>query len=383
MAAHPINEAALWRTAGGDNARRGLFAHPVQIGSRRAHALSAEGAIQASVVFDEQGTAFVADMAGAVQAFASSGTLRWRVKLSGGVSATPAVHPAKPHLFVGTHAGSVYALDTATGAVLWRKEVPTKNDPRILSDLLYLPQADAVVLSSWGGRFHALDAGSGAERFSWDAGISPYAAAASDKEGNLYSLRAVWNQGVELVRVTSRGEEAVLYRAAEEKRGTRRTLVAAAPTLNEDRGVAYFIVNRDQGGVLHAWSLKSSSLLWHHPLPNAVQGTPALRHDGVILLADLGGSLHAIGPDGTPRFRYSSGCDYLLAGGVCEAGGTCFMGDPVGVLHAINGQGAGKKIFEARRSIQGRLSFGLDGSLYVPATDRTVSVFPAKPGAKS
>jgi outer membrane protein assembly factor BamB len=360
-----------------------LFVRAVQIKPRPARRLPAEGAIQAAVVFDEQGTAFVADMVGAVQGFSSSGKLRWRVKLSGGVSATPAVHPAKPQMFVGTHAGWVYALDTATGATLWRKEVPTKSDPRILSDLLYLPQADAVVLSSWGGRFHALDAGSGAERFSWDAGISPYAAAAADQEGNLYCLRAVWNQGVELVRVTSKGEETLRHPAPEEKRGARRTLVSAAPVLDERSGVAYFVINRDQGSRLHAWSLKSSSLLWTHPLPNAVQGTPALRHDGVILLADLGGSLHAIGPDGTPRFRYASGCEYLLAGGVCEAGGTCFIGDPVGVLHAINGQGAGHTVFEAKRSIQARPSFATDGSLYLPATDRTVYVFPARPGARS
>jgi len=324
--------------------------------------------------------AFVADMAGAVQAFSSSGKLRWRVRLSGGVSATPVVHPTKPHLFVGTHAGWVYALDTATGATLWRTEVPTQSDPRILSDLLYLPQADVVVLSSWGGRFHALDASSGAERFSWDAGISPYAAAAADREANLYCLRAVSNQGVELVRVTSNGEETLLHRAPEAKRGARRTLVSAAPVLDEPRGVRYFVINRDQGSLLHAGSLKAGSLLWSHPLPNAVQGTPALRHDGVILLADLGGSLHAIGPDGTSRFRYVSGCEYLLAGGVCEAGGTCFVGDPLGALHAINGQGDGNTVFEAKRSIQARPSFGPDGSLHVPATDQTVYVFPARPG---
>lgn len=369
------DEAAIWRTAGGDGTRRGLFGGAVRIRPHRARRLTAQAAIQASVVFDEEGRAFVADLAGGVQAFSAQGELLWRVKLHGGISATPAVHPAKPQVFLGTHRGWVYALATAQGATLWKKEIPTRSDPRILSDLLYLPQADAVVMSSWGGRFHALEAASGLERFSWEAGLSPYAAASAGRDGHLYCLRAVASQGVELVRVTSQGEETILHRLTEEKRGARRTLVAAAPVLDEARGVAYFVINRDQGSLLHAWSLPSNTLLWSLPLPNSVQATPALRKDGTILLADLAGFVQAIGPEGAARFRYASGCEYLLAGGVCEAGGTCFMGDPLGVLHVIDAQGRGRAVFEAKRAIQARPAFGPDGRLYVPSNERTVYGF--------
>jgi outer membrane protein assembly factor BamB len=383
MVSEAFTDSAVWRTAGGDNARRGLFPRAVQIRPRPVRRLPAAGAVQASVVFDAQGTAFVADMAGAVQAFAPGGKRRWLVRLPGGISATPVVHPVRPRLLVGTHAGWVYALDTATGATVWKTEVPTKSDPRILSDLLCLPQADGVVLSSWGGRFLVLDATSGATKFSWDAGISPYAAASADQDGNLYCLRAVWERGVELVRITLTGDEAVLHGAAEGKRGARRTLVAAAPLLDESRARLYFVVNQDEGSLLCAWSLKTAALLWSQPLPGAVQATPTLRHDGAVLLADLRGSLHALHPDGTRLFRYDAGCDYFLAGSVCEAGGASFLGDPLGRLHVVGPQGKGKPVFEAGRSLQARPSFAPDGTLHLPATDRTVWVFPAKPLAQA
>lgn len=368
----------VWRTAGGNPTRCGLFNHEVHHQPHPTRRLQVQGAVQAAVVFCSEGAAIVADMAGVVHAFSAKGKLSWRAKLPGGISATPAVHGVKPHVFIGTHTGWVYALDTQHGETLWQQRIATKADPRILSDLLYLPQADAIVLNSWGGRFRALDAASGTERFSWDAGISPYSAAAADRNGVSYCLRAVPNRGVEFVRLTSKGEETVLHRTPEGKRGARRTMVAATPILDEERAVAYCVINQDSGSFVRAWSLASGTLLWSHPLANSVQATPTLRRDGTILVADLAGFVHAIGPDGSARFRYASGCEYLLAGGVCEASGTAYFGDPLGVLHVIDKQGVGKAVFEAKRAIQARPSFGADGSLYLPSSDRVVYVFDSK-----
>jgi hypothetical protein len=378
MADKTANSSMIWQTAGGDPTRRGWFDREVHLRPHPVRALLAQGAIHASVVFDGKSRALVVDLAGGIQAFSPQGDLLWRVKLTGGVSATPVVHPAKAQVFLGTHAGSVLALDTTQGTILWTTAIPTQSDPRILSDLLYLRQTDTIVLSSWGGRFHALEAVSGAARFSWEAGLSPGAAAAADHAGMMYCLRAVANRGVELIRVAPTGEESLLYRAPEDRRGARRALVASAPVLDEDRGALYFVINRDLGSLLHAWSLKLNRLLWSQPLTHAVQATPALRKDGAILLADLAGFVNAIGPDGAFLFRYHSGCEFLLAGGVTEAGGDCYIGDPCGVLHTITSQGRGKPIFEAKRSIEARPSFDSSGNLYLPSTDRTVYVFTGK-----
>jgi outer membrane protein assembly factor BamB len=369
-------DALIWRMAGGDATRRGLFPRAVQVAARPSRPLPARGAVQASVVFDAEDRVFVADMAGNLQAFSPQGVMLWRTVLPGGVSGTPAVHPAQAQIYVGTHKGWACALHNATGSILWQKQLPTKTDPRILSDLLYLPQANAVILSSWGGRFHALDAATGSERFTWDAGLSPYSAAAASNDGSIYCLRAANNRGVEFVRVTSAGDERVLHQAPPDQRGVRRTMVAAAPVLDPERGIVYFVANHERASSLYAWSSRNNALLWEQPLPHAVQATPAVRKDGVVLIADLAGFVQAVGPDGAVQFRYPAECEYLLAGLVSEAGGTSFMGDPLGFLHAIDRLGAGKTIFETPRSVQARPAFDRHGSLYLPSTDHHVYVFP-------
>lgn len=380
MAAQPAQEAFIWRAAGGSAARRGLLDRRAPIHPQPARRLSAQGALQASVVFDGEGRALVSDMAGGVQAFSPQGKRLWQVQVAGGISATPVVHPEKSQMFLGTHAGWVFALDTTGGSILWQKQIPTSSDPRILSDLLYLPQAGAVVLSSWGGRYYALHSETGAEQFSWEAGISPSAAAAADSDGMIYCLRAISRKGVELVRVTSSGEESILYHAPEDRRGARRALVAAGPVLDEERHLLYFLVNRESGGQLLAWSLKAGQARWEHSLSSSVQAAPAIRPDGAIVLADLAGCVHALGPDGTARYRYVTGCEYLLAGGVSEAGGSFYLGDPFGALHLIDSQGQGKAVFEAGRSIQARPSFDPAGNLNLPCTDKNVYVFEGREG---
>ncbi len=337
--------------------------------------LPAQGAVRAAVVFNQAGTAFVADMAGGVQAFASSGELLWRTKLDGGISATPVVHRDGRSLLVGTHTGSVFRLDAASGATQWRREIPSKSDPRILSDLLHLARADLVVFSSWGERFHALEAQTGQERFSWDAGISPSSAAASDGQENVYCLRARAGHGVEFVSVDARGQERLLLREPEDQRGARRALVAATPVLDEDLAVAYCIFNQAHSAQLVAWSLKTGTELWRQKLPAAVQATPALLEGGEVVVADLAGSVHGFSPEGMLRFRYTTGSEYLLAGGVGQADGTILIGDPLGVVHAVDRHGAGIAFFEAPRSIEARLSFNPLGHLHVPCGDRLVYVF--------
>ena len=368
---------AVWRMAGGDATRGGLLGAVVRLMARSPRGLAAAGAVQASVVFDTEGWAFVADLAGAVQAYTEAGDLRWRVQLTGGISATPAVDTAASRLFVGTHAGHAYALDTGTGGIVWHQEIPTESDPRILSDLLHLRRAGLVVLSSWGGRFRALDAASGVERFSWDAGISPAAAVSADRDETLYCLRAVSERGTELVEVSTSGTERVLHRVAEGQRGARRMLTAAAPVVDPGRGMVYAVVNPDHGGLLVAWSVRTQAVTWTCALPNAVQATPALDHSGRLFLPDLAGAVQRVSPEGELQAGFRLGCEYLLAGGVGDGEGRFYVGDPWGRVHVIEDGAEPRVLFEAGRAIQGRPSFGPDRSLHVPGTDRRVYVFPA------
>ncbi len=377
MSANAPRMGRVWDAAGGGPARAGVFAGHAVVHGRPIRRLVARGAVLNSVVFDGEGAVFIADMAGGVQACAPEGALRWEARVEAGVQASPALSADGGTLFVGTLGGRVYALNSKSGRSVWQRELPTRSDPRILSDLLHEPATGAVIVSSWGGRWHALDAGTGKTRFEIDAGISPAAAAAADPDGNLYLLRAVAKGGTELVRVAPAGTETVLHRQAETARGARRALVAAAPVLDLARQTGHAVCNRDRGAELVTWSLTSGQVKQRAPLPRAVQGTPALLPDGSVALADFGGRILAVEPGGAIKFEYVSDTEYLLAGPVAEAGGWLYCGDPLGQLHAVDEKGRGRCLFEAERSVQGRCSFAPDGALYVPSADRVVYVFAA------
>lgn len=375
MSKNTLNLDFIWRTAGGDNTRWGLFAGLVDIDPTPKLRLAAQGAIQASAVFDRNETAYVADMAGGVQAFSSEGKVLWRIRLDGGVSATPVLPPGDDRLFVGTHTGWLYALKIGDGEVVWKKEIASQSDPRILSDLLYLPQRNAVVFNSWGGKFYALNADNGDELFSWDAGISPYSGASADSGGTIYCLRSVWEKGVQFVRVSSGGEETVLYTQSLQKKPASRIPVSAAPVIDEERGIIYFIANLDRESFMHAWQIKTGQILWSYTFPKNALATPALAKDGVILVAALDGFVYAIGAEGSLIYRYASGCEYLLASPVCLENGDAIVGDPIGGVHKIAPNGIGTRFFETERGVQSRPSFDRAGNLYICSTDKSVFVF--------
>jgi outer membrane protein assembly factor BamB len=362
----------VWRTSGGDNSRRGLFIGEPRSAGHPGEPLPADAAVHASVVFDNDGSAFVADMSGTVQAFDPSAGSRWRVRLANGVSATPAVDSKQGRLYVGTHGGWVHALATATGHEVWRQHIPSSSDARILSDLLHLPGQGLVVLSSWGGRFHALDTARGQERFSCDAGISPSAGAAADSRETIYALRAVRDKGVQFLRLDPGGSEKVLTEESGRQRDARRTVVLAAPVLDEARGRAYFIVNVDRQSVLHSYAFETGTIVWTHRFSHGTAATPCLCKEGPILVASLDGTLHAIGADGTLLYRYVSGCEYLLAGPVCDDRGHAYLAAPDGLVHQVDNRGVGRPLFEARRSFEARPSFNPNGHLCLPCTDRSI-----------
>lgn len=366
-------ESGIWRMAGGDPARRGFFPDAIRVRAREMARLPASGAVQAAAVFDAAGRVYVADLAGGVQAFTGTGDRRWRVTVGAGISATPALNPTDTLIYLGNHAGSVFALETETGAVRWRRDIPSRRDPRVLSDFLYLAGPELVVFSSWAGRWYGLDSGTGETRLEWEAGIYPRSAASADREGNVYAMRAVGGRGTEVVRTRVGGGETVIHREPEDSRGAGRALVASPPVLDEERGVAYAVFNREKAGRLLAWSLGTGERLWARELPASVQGVPAVMgEDGLVVMTDLAGEVHGLGPDGAPRFRVSLSCDYLLAGVVGAARGWCWVGDPLGRVHELDAGGGRRTVVSLPRSVSGRLAFDPTGNLYAPCTDHAV-----------
>ncbi|HRY49395.1 MAG TPA: PQQ-binding-like beta-propeller repeat protein [Candidatus Paceibacterota bacterium] len=375
MSNRQANASVIWTLSGGGSCRTGRFPLPVRPASRPARRISAHGALHASVVFDNQGRCFVADMAGWIQAFSAQGKLLWQSQLDGGISGTPAVDLARDSIYLGTHHGSVFALRNSDGAVLWKQTLPTTTDGRIMADLLLAAPQGWLVVSSWGGKFHAIETSSGAIAHSWDAGFTPQSGASADGQGNLYFLRAVKGGGVLLVRISPTGLETILHRQPEGNREARRTIVVASPVLDEMTRTIYWVANQEQEGVLLACSMDDDQIRWQQRFPRAIVATPALGANGQIWVADLDGAVRLLQSDGSLRASYSTGADYLLAGPVTDADGQAWIADPLGQLHALDSRGRGRIVYEAPRSIQARPAFDREGNLYVATTDPKVLVF--------
>jgi outer membrane protein assembly factor BamB len=370
----PTN-TTVWQTSGGDNSRRGLFNSAINIAPKPKRRLKAQGSIQTPVIFDQQGTAFITDMAGGVQAYCPKGNPIWSIQLDSGISAAPVLQTDDERLFVGTHNGMVYALDASNGKEIWHKEIPSKQDTRILSDFLFNQKNNTFVLNSWGGKFYSLNAKNGDVKNSWDAGISPYAGASANRDGELYCLRAVWDKGIQFVRIGIDGQEKTLFQHDQQKKPATRLTISAEPVLDEKAGVIYFITNIDQKSYLNSWSIKNEKILWKRSFAKYIYATPTLLTNGAIIIADLNGDVHAISQENTRLYRYATGCEYLLSSAVSDANDNVYIGDPLGILHKIGINGIGKPLYEAERSIQARPSFDKEGSLYMPSTDKYVYVF--------
>lgn len=375
MSARESSLGPAWALSGGNPQRTGLFGGPVELPHEPDLRLQMPSSIQAPVIIDTVGRAFVADMAGTVCAFAPDGCLLWRTIVDAGVVAAPGLEPGTDRLFVATVAGSVYSLDGKSGAQLWRSLLPSSSDPRVLADLLVLSQLRRVVASSWGGYFHSLSVETGQSLVTWRAGVSPRAAASAGGDGHVYCIRALPREEVQLLRVDSSGTESVVHAYRPRVRGSGRALVAAAPVIDLQRDRVYAILNEDQEGCLCAFGLTDARLLWRHRLGRAVSATPALGPDGTILVADMEGCLRAIAPDGSMGWVVSSDSEYLLAAPVCDGRGCVTWATPTGILYQTGPDRASRPWFRAARSLQAQPSLAGNGDLYVPCTSGHVFVF--------
>ena len=378
MSEHRKNRSRVWRTSGGSNARTGLFDGKVRIGTSPS-CREVEGGIRASPVFDGIGNCYLASMAGMVSSYTPDGDERWRVRLPAGISASPALNPSDKAVFLGTVGGEVCALDPLDGRTLWKRGVPSQSDRRILSDLLFLPVQDLVVLNSWGGQFHALEAETGVVRISWSAGISSFAAAAAAANGRLYALRAESTEARSGLVCFSldpwSGEETEILFQPGSRRAANRMKVAASPIVDEMRQRLFIVTNVNNDSRLHAYSLVTNQFLWSRNFNRFIVATPTLMADGSVAVGDLSGVVHVVSPSGSLQHRYHTGAYYLLAGPVCDSEGTVFIGDPEGKLHLLSPEGTGTVIFEAGRSIEGRPAFDPGGRLYLPSMEGNVYVF--------
>ncbi|NOT09695.1 MAG: PQQ-binding-like beta-propeller repeat protein [Gemmatimonadales bacterium] len=342
----------------------------------------------------------------------SYGGLRWTTRLDGPIRGSPTLSGGA--LYVATTAGTVVALDRATGSSRWRYSAGASvgSTPAVASGLVIVPSGD--------GRVHALDAATGrlrwrtaatrAHPFPWghESGdlylsspvIAGGAVYVGNGDGGLYRLdlatgRVVWRFDTEApVRSSPAYGNGIVYfgssdgsvyavRAASgallwkfdtegtallsQNFGFDRRTVQSSPALD---AATVYIGARD--GYFYAIDRATGKERWrfNHEV-SWVNGSPALAGGLAIVGTSDGHFVQGVDTaSGAERWRFMT--ENIVWGSAAVVGATAYLGEANGTLYAFD-VATGVERWRWRGG--GRFfstPVAADSTLYVGADDGTV-----------
>jgi outer membrane protein assembly factor BamB len=209
---------------------------------------------------------------------------RWQAHLGGQIFASPVADGGVA--YIGTTAGSLYAIDLADGSVRWGSAL---GYPIYATALL---TDDAVFISSDGGYLHRLDRKSGREQ--WRSSIQD--ARSSREPPNPQSAAWEW-QGPRPLLANgqlhiggSDGSVQALDMHTGASRWKRQLSGRILHSLASD-GQQLFVVT--EAGVLQALNARTGSPLWQYRMP-ARPGAAPVVYRGRVFCNDRSGVLHAV-----------------------------------------------------------------------------------------
>jgi outer membrane protein assembly factor BamB len=280
----------------------------------------------------------------------AEGPIVWRFDAGAKITAAPCV--AGDLVCIGDWAGVLHALERNTGRERWTAKLHG-----------FIPRAatlaDGVLYaSSYRGKVYALDPGSGARRWMFDAGCSRLYASpmvadgvvyVGDRCGRFFAIAAA--DGKEIARHESvnwvmaeacaTGDAVYLGRmdwsiyALRPRtleviwRHPTRTSVLCTPTV---AGQTVFCGSDD--GNLYALSRRDGREQWRYQTTGWVQSRPVV-HEGRVLFGSFDGSLYCLDArSGVPQWQFRT--DGHVAAATAVGDGVCYIGSYDGNVYAID-----------------------------------------------
>jgi outer membrane protein assembly factor BamB len=239
---------------------------------------------------------------------AKTGSQQWHFEVDTGTASSPAI--ADGTVYFGGGAGTIFAVDAATGVLRWQQE-PEEFSPEpgnfVLSSTLRATPAVAngmVYGGSTGGSVFAMDAATGANVWTFVAGedvwSSPAVAEgtvyAGSRDGNLYALDA------------ATGQERWRFAAGDS--------IDSSPAVVDD--VVYIAADdaSSRRGALFAMDAATGAELWRVALDDPAGESSSVVVDGVVYIGsavsgEVGtdGALSAIGDGSRVRSNPCAAAD--------------------------------------------------------------------------
>ena len=272
----------------------------------------------------------------------ADGTQRWKFETEGPVNSSPAFHDGL--VYVASVDGNFYAIDAATGTKRW--QFATKGERRFTAPGIHgaiprterMPDPFDVFLSSptiAGGvvyfgsgdqHVYALDAVSGALKWSFAAGDVIHAAPAVDRgtlyigswDRNLYALDAA--TGRERWRYTT-GNDTVIY--------NQIGIASSAAVING----TVFVGGRD--GHFHAVDAATGALKWKHDNQMGWTIASPAVHNGVVYFPTSDGRRFKGLDAATGEVKINLQNNAISFSSPAIAGGVAFYGSSDGFMNAV------------------------------------------------
>ena len=99
-----------------------------------------------------------------------------------------------------------------------------------------------------------------------------------------------------------------------------------------------------------------------------MRSSPAIGADGTIYMGSNDNKLHAVNPDRTPNWTYTTG-DHVSSTPAIGADGTIYVGSNDGKLYAFNPDGTQEWNYTTEESVESSPAIGADGTIYVGSND--------------
>ena len=241
---------------------------------------------------------YVASDGGTVYALdAQTGKERWLFTLpdsKGHIYAAPAVGQGKVFISSGNGTNAFYALDEATGKIIWQRSEPQGFDgyPLLLGNTVYVG-ADGYTQAS----FYALDAATGKIRWQFQGNDSVITRPAFDGanvfigalDSSLYQVNAESGKVGWHVTLASSDNLPALP-------------TGAAPTVAD--GVVYV---GGESGVVEALDAATGAVRWQHTVDGSVDSAPAIAEGAVYVTTEKGNVYALRASDGALAWKYTDG----------------------------------------------------------------------------
>jgi outer membrane protein assembly factor BamB len=289
-------------------------------------------------VIDEDGTIYIGSADTYFYAINPDGTLKWKFA-TGDIIDSTAILAADGTIFVPAGDGYLYALD-ANGAMKWKLSA--------LGNLGFIKWWEGHIAMGHDGTLYAgnddrhLYAVSQAGDIDWTYTTldQVWSAAAVATDGNLYF-----------------GANDFIVRSATPA-GVRRwsalTLgpVASSPMIYADGST---IVVGSFDGYVHAYDVDDGKELWTFAANDHIYATPALAADGTIYVGSADGTMYALNPDGSLKWRYDT-LDPIRSSASIDADGNLYFGCGDGRLYCLRDDGTRLWSFDTTTSDRNNLN---------------------------